>query len=82
MNKYSVYISGRVSKVYEVEADSREDAMVEALEFFNEFASENYTDNDVTSQIFTDVEELPIEEDNNIEVETNEESKEENTTEE
>jgi predicted neutral ceramidase superfamily lipid hydrolase len=81
MNKYSVYISGRVSKVYEVEADSREDAMVEALEFFNEFASENYTDNDVTSQIFTDVEELPIEEDNNTEVETNEESKEENTTE-
>ena len=82
MNKYSVYISGRVSKVYEVEADSREDAMVEALEFFNEFASENYTDNDVTSQIFTDVEELPIEEDNNTEVENNEESKEENTTEE
>ena len=82
MNKYSVYISGRVTKVYEVEADSREDAMVEALEFFNEFASENYTDNDVTSQIFTDVEELPIEEDNNTEVETNEESKEENTTEE
>ena len=81
MNKYSVYISGRVSKVYEVEADSREDAMVEALEFFNEFASENYTDNDVTSQIFTDVEELPIEEENNTEVETNEESKEENTTE-
>jgi hypothetical protein len=81
MNKYSVYISGRVSKVYEVEADSREDAMVEALEFFNEFASENYTDNDVTSQIFTDVEELPIEEDNNTEVETNEESEEENTTE-
>ena len=81
MNKYSVYISGRVSKVYEVDADSREDAMVEALEFFNEFASENYTDNDVTSQIFTDVEELPIEEDNNTEVETNEESKEENTTE-
>ena len=81
MNKYSVYISGRVSKVYEVEADSREDAMVEALEFFNEFASENYTDNDVTSQIFTDVEELPIEEDNNTEVDTNEESKEENTTE-
>ena len=81
MNKYSVYISGRVSKVYEVEADSREDAMVEALEFFNEFASENYTDNDVTSQIFTDVEELSLEEDNNTEVETNEESKEENTTE-
>ena len=81
MNKYSVYISGRVSKVYEVEADSREDAMVEALEFFNEFASENYTDNDVTSQIFTDVEELSIEEDNNTEVEPNEESKEENTTE-
>ena len=81
MNKYSVYISGRVSKVYEVEADSREDAMVEALEFFNEFASENYTDNDVTSQIFTDVEELHIGEDNNTEVDTNEESKEENTTE-
>ena len=70
MNKYSVYISGRVSKVYEVDADSREDAMVEALEYFNEFASENYTDNDVTSQVFTDVEELPIEEETNTKVET------------
>ena len=80
MNKYSVYISGRVSKVYEVEADSREDAMVEALEFFNEFASENYTDNNVTSQIFTDVEELHIEEDTNTDVETTEEPKDENIT--
>jgi len=70
VNKYSVYISGRVSKVYEVDADSREDAMVEALEYFNEFASENYTDNDVTSQVFTDVEELPIEEETNTKVET------------
>ena len=81
MNKYSVYISGRVSKVYEVEADSREDAMVEALEFFNEFASENYTDNNVTSQIFTDVEELHSEEDANTDVDQNEETKDENTTE-
>ena len=81
MNKYSVYISGRVSKVYEVEADSREDAMVEALEFFNEFASENYTDNNVTSQIFTDVEELHSEEDTNTDVDQNEETKDENTTE-
>ena len=72
MNKYSVYISGRVSKVYEVDADSREDAMVEALEYFNEFASENYTDNDVTSQVFTDVEELQIDEENNTKVETKE----------
>ena len=81
MNKYSVYISGRVSKVYEVEADSREDAMVEALEFFNEFASENYTDNDVTSQVFTDAEELPSEDDINTELEAKVEEKEENTTE-
>ena len=81
MNKYSVFVSGRLSKVYEIEADSKEDAMVEALEYFNEFATQDYTDNDVTSQIFTDVEELTIEEDNNTEVETNEESKEENTTE-
>ena len=80
MNKYSVYISGRVSKVYEVEADSREDAMVEALEFFNEFASENYTDNNVTSQIFTDVEELHSEEDTNTDVVTTEEPKDENIT--
>ena len=60
MNKYSVYVSGRVSKIYEVEADSKEDAMVEALDFFNEFASENYTDTDVTSQIFTDAEDEDV----------------------
>ena len=71
MNKYSVYISGRVSKVYEVEADSREDAMVEALEYFNEFATQDYTDNDVVSEVYTDVDEVP-----------NEEKEEENTTEE
>lgn len=76
MNKYSVYVSGRVSKIYEVEADSREDAMVEALEYFNEFASENYTDKNVTSQIFTDVEEIP----NEVEAEINEDKKDENTT--
>ena len=70
MNKYSVYISGRVSKVYEVEADSREDAMVEALEYFNEFATQGYTDNDTVSEVYTDVDEIP-----------NEEVKEENTTE-
>ena len=51
MNKYSVFVSGRLSKVYEIEADSKEDAMVEALEYFNEFATQDYTDKDVTVTI-------------------------------
>ena len=82
MNKYSVYVSGRVSKIYEVEADSKEDAMVEALDFFNEFASENYTDTDVTSQIFTDAEEILNEDNSETEDKENDEPKDENTTEE
>ncbi len=82
MNKYSVYVSGRVSKIYEVEADSKEDAMVEALDFFNEFASENYTDTDVTSQIFTDAEEILNEDNSETEDKENNEPKDENTTEE
>ncbi len=71
MNKYSVFVSGRLSKVYEIEADSKEDAMVEALEYFNEFATQDYTDKDVVSEVYTDVDEVP-----------NEEKEEENTTEE
>lgn len=75
MNNYSVYVSGRVSRVYEVKADSKEDAMVEALEYFNEFATSDFTDTDTVSQVFADAEELSIEE----ESETTEE-KEENST--
>lgn len=71
MNKYSVFVSGRLSKVYEIEADSKEDAMVEALEYFNEYATQDFTNNDVVSEVFTDAEELPFEE-----------SDDENTTEE
>lgn len=71
MNKYSVFVSGRLSKAYEIEADSKEDAMVEALEYFNEFATQDYTDKDVVSEVYTDVDEV-----------ANEENKEEKTTEE
>ena len=45
--------------------------MVEALEYFNEYATQDFTNNDVVSEVFTDAEELPFEE-----------SDDENTTEE
>ena len=67
MKDYFVKEAYGLERIHHVMATSKEEAIS--------------IDNDVTSQIFTDVEELPIEEDNNIEVETNEESKEENTTE-
>ena len=58
MNKYSVCVSGRVAKIYEVEAVSKEDAMIEALEYFNEFATKNYLENDSVSEVYTDAEEI------------------------
>lgn len=81
MKNYSVYVSGRVSKIYEVEADSREDAMIEALEYFNEFATRDFTNTDTVSQVFADAEEIPIEENSEVEVEEKEEIKDENATE-
>lgn len=80
MNNYSVYVSGRVSRVYEVNADSKEDAMVEALEYFNEFATSDFTDKDTVSQVFADAEELSIEEESETAEEKIEE-KEENSIE-
>ena len=71
MNNYHVIVSGRVIKDYEIEADCREDAVVEALEFFNEFASVDYTDCNSISEVFIDAVEIP-----------NDETKDENTTEE
>ena len=78
MNNYSVYVSGRVSRVYEVNADSKEDAMVEALEYFNEFATSDFTDKDTVSQVFADAEDLSIEEESETAEEKIEE-KEENS---
>ena len=71
MKKYSVFVSGRLSKVFEIEADTREDAMINALEYFNLIATKDYTEGDVVSEVFTDAEEIPFEE-----------SDDENTTEE
>lgn len=62
MNKYHVIVSGRVIRDYEVEADCKEDAMVGALEFFNEFATSNYTNCDSISEVFSDVELIEDEE--------------------
>lgn len=62
MNKYHVIVSGRVIRDYDIEADCREDAMVEALEFFNEFATSNYTDCDSISEVFSDIELIEDEE--------------------
>lgn len=62
MNKYSVYVSGRITKTYELEAESKEEAMLEALDYFNEFATNDYTDLDTVSEILTDAEEIVEEE--------------------
>ena len=71
MNKYSVFVSGRVSKEYEIDADTKEDAMVEALTYFNEQTTNGYEENNIISEVFTNAEELSIED-----------TKEENATEE
>lgn len=71
MAKYSVFVSGRLSKVFEIEADTKEDAMINALEYFNSIATKDYTEGDVVSEVYTDADEIP-----------SEEEKEENTTEE
>lgn len=71
MAKYSAFVSGRLSKVYEIEADTKEDAMVNALEYFNSLATKDYAEGDVVSEVYTDADEIP-----------SEEEKEENTTEE
>ena len=71
MNKYHVIVSGRVIKDYEVDADCREDAIVEALEYFNEFATRDFTDCDSVSDVFIDVKQVQDEEidDDNIDEE-------------
>ena len=71
MKKYSVFVSGRFTKVFEIEADTRENAMINALEYFNSIATKDYTEGDVVSEVFTDAEEI-----------INEETEEENATEE
>ena len=70
MAKYSVFVSGRLSKVFEIEADTKEDAMINALEYFNSIATKGYTEGDVVSEVYTDADEIP-----------SEEEKDENTTE-
>lgn len=62
MNKYHVIVSGRVIKDYEVDADCREDAIVEALEYYNEFATRDFTDYDSVSDVFLDVKQIQDEE--------------------
>ena len=54
--------------------------MVEALEYFNEFATSDFTDKDTVSQVFADAEELSIEEESETAEEKIEE-KEENSIE-
>ena len=49
MAKYSVFVSGRLSKVYEIEADTKENAMINALEYFNSVATTDYTEGDIRS---------------------------------
>lgn len=51
MNIYHVVVSGKVTKEFQLEADCKEDAMVDALEFFNEFATNDFTDCDAIDEI-------------------------------
>ena len=62
MKKYSVVVSSRLTKMYDIEADCKESAMVEALDYYNEFATIDYAETDVVSDIFVDAEELYEEE--------------------
>ena len=62
MAKYSVFVSGRLSKVYEIEADTKENAMINALEYFNSVATNDYTEGDVISEVYADADEIPSEE--------------------
>ena len=71
MNNYSVFVSGRLSKVFEIKADSKEEAMNKGLLFFNEITTKDFQETDVTSEVYIDADELP-----------NEETKDENITEE
>ena len=48
MAKYSVFVTGRLSKTFEIEADTKEDAM--------------NTEGDVVSEVYTDADEIPSEE--------------------
>ncbi|MBP3841944.1 MAG: hypothetical protein IK997_07510 [Bacilli bacterium] len=62
MKKYSVVVSSRLTKMYDIEADCKESAMAEALDYYNEFATIDYAETDVVSDIFVDAEELYEEE--------------------
>ena len=62
MDKYCVFVSGRVSKIYEIESDSKEAAMIEALDYFNEYATEEFNNMNILSEVYVDANELPNEE--------------------
>lgn len=80
MKNYSVFVSGRLSKVFEIEAETKEDAMINALEYFNMIATKDYTEGDVVSEVYVDADEIPMEVETEV-VDENKEVKDENATE-
>ena len=80
MKNYSVFVSGRLSKVFEIEAETKEDAMINALEYFNMIATKEYTEGDVVSEVYVDADEIPMEDETEV-VDEKEEVKDENATE-
>ncbi len=61
--KYYVYITAKVKKEYEVTANSKEEALNEALNYFTNVISECEEDNDSIDSIELDIEEAETQND-------------------
>lgn len=57
MEEYEIVVTANVTKRYIIEADNSEEAIENALEFYNEFATEEYDDEDCINNISIRIEE-------------------------
>ena len=57
MEEYEIVVTANVTKRYIIEADNSEEAIENALEFYNEFATEEYDDEDCINKISIRIEE-------------------------
>ncbi len=62
MKTYSVMVSGRVTKKYNIESECKEDAMSEALDYLNEIATIDYAEPDTLSEVIIDAYEIETDE--------------------
>lgn len=57
MMEYPIIVTAKVTKKYVIEADSGEEAITNALEFFNDFITEESEDEDCINEISITIEE-------------------------